>query len=107
MCIEYRMSGKYVMYYPVSKVEVNLECMWDFVYILRMESDIVFTQLIWFRRVEKVNKQRKKKLKKVNDVVGHDVVGYLCNRSSNQYGFGKHSKTNLSDFKWMGLCWHI
>lgn len=28
------MSGKYVMYYPVSKVEVNLECMRerDFVY---------------------------------------------------------------------------
>lgn len=26
------MSGKYVMYYPVSKVEVNLEYMRDFVY---------------------------------------------------------------------------
>lgn len=26
------MSGKYVMHYPVSKVEVNLECMRDFVY---------------------------------------------------------------------------
>lgn len=43
------MSGKYVMYYPVSKVEVNLECIDAgllFINVQDREQDIVFIPLM-------------------------------------------------------------